>query len=441
MPTVNFNTQLPGYDVLSELGRGNTRVLKARHVATGDIVAIKQFAYAVDADTLRRFEQESVIMTGIVHPNIVRLREVQLNAPMPYIVMDFIEGGDLRSLLRRDGQLDVQTTIRLGLQVSAAFRAIHPAGIVHRDVKPENVLYRQLISHELHFLLTDFGIAKVEDNATNRTRTGQSLMTYEYAAPEQFDNPRQVNKAADYYALGVMLYECLTGRVPFPLQNEMGLAQFMQQVLTASLPEPMLPTGQPLPPSLRVLLTNLLVRNPQDRLRDPDELELLLEQGRVEWLKASRSASTAPTSSTRTVAGPVITAPVSTEGYDDPAEELPQRSSLTGWIIGAAVLAVLLAVLVFGFLRPQTRKSASKPAVQSNAAVDSTKESGVVAGDSINQDPPESGESEIPPTSDLDKEELSKDPSDSVINMNGPPVPDSVRATPPDSTPKTPDNG
>ena len=435
MPTVNFNTQLPGYDVLSEIGRGNTRVLKARHVATGDIVAIKQFAYAVDADTLRRFEQESVIMTGIVHPNIVRLREVQLNASMPYIVMDFIEGGDLRSLLRRDGRLDVLTTIRLGLQVSAAFRAIHPAGIVHRDVKPENVLYRQLISHELHFLLTDFGIAKIEDNATNRTRTGQSLMTYEYAAPEQFDNPRQVNKAADYYALGVMLYECLTGHVPFPLQNEMGLAQFMQQVLTAPLPEPVLSTGQPLPPSLHALLTHLLVRNPQDRLHDPDELELLLEQGRVEWLKASRSAVMPPASQTRTVVGPVATAPAATAVYEEPAEELPQRSNLTGWIAGAAVLAVLLAVLVFGFLRPSTRSPMNSPTVRTDSTVDDSTNSGLFQVDSTSQDQSESADLETPPTSNAENEEFSKESPDSAININVPILPDSVRTMPPDSTP------
>ena len=83
MPTVNFNTHLPGYEVLAELGRGNTRVLKARHLPSGDVVAIKQYAFATDADTLRRFERESQIMTRIDHPNIVRVREVQLGAAMP----------------------------------------------------------------------------------------------------------------------------------------------------------------------------------------------------------------------------------------------------------------------------------------------------------------------------------------------------------------------
>ena len=140
MPTVSFNTHLPDYEVLAELGRGNTRVLKARHLPTGDIVAIKQYAFATDADTLRRFERESQIMTQINHPNVVRVREVQLGAAMPYVVMDFVEGGDLRGLLRQAGHLDVSTTVRLGLQLTEAFRAMHPLHVIHRDVKPENVL-------------------------------------------------------------------------------------------------------------------------------------------------------------------------------------------------------------------------------------------------------------------------------------------------------------
>ena len=90
MPTVSFNTQLPDYEILAELGRGNTRVLKARHIPTGEIVAIKQYAFATDAETLQRFERESQIMTRINHPNVVRVREVQLGATMPYVVMDFV---------------------------------------------------------------------------------------------------------------------------------------------------------------------------------------------------------------------------------------------------------------------------------------------------------------------------------------------------------------
>ena len=213
MPTVSFNVNFPDYEVISELGRGNARVLKARHRPSGELVAIKQFALNTDPDILRRFTRESEIMTSIEHPNVVKVREIQLDAAMPYMVMDFVEGGDVRSLLKSEGQLPIPTVIRLGLQMAEAFKAIHEKGIIHRDIKPENILYRRLVSGELHFLLIDFGIAKLTATYSTRTRTGQSLMTYEYAAPEQFDDPRQVNVASDYYALGVVLYEALTGQV------------------------------------------------------------------------------------------------------------------------------------------------------------------------------------------------------------------------------------
>lgn len=356
MSTVSFNTHVPGYEVIAELGRGNARVLKARHLSSGDVVAIKQYAFATDADTLRRFERESQIMTQIDHPNIVRVREVQLDAAMPYVVMDFVEGGDLRGLLRQQGHLDVPTTIRLGLQLTGALRAIHPQHVIHRDIKPENVLYRRLASGELHFLLTDFGIAKLRADESARTRTGQSLMTYEYAAPEQFDNPRQVNEAADYYALGVVLYECLTGKVPFVLQDETGLARFMQQVLTASIPAPVLPSGQPLPSSLATLLMSLLVRNPADRLRNTNQLELLLEQSRVEQLKAYWHTHTPPTIA-KTVAEPVMTATYADAVADEPKNvrtlEIVSSSGNWWWAVAGVALAVGLAFGLYNFMHRQ----------------------------------------------------------------------------------------
>ena len=375
MATVSFNTHVPGYEVLAELGRGNARVLKARHLSSGDLVAIKQYAFVTDADTLRRFERESQIMTQIDHPNIVRVREVQLDAALPYVVMDFVEGGDLRGLLRQEGTLSLPMTIRLGLQLMGAFRAMHPMHVVHRDIKPENVLYRRLASGELHFLLTDFGIAKLRADDGARTRTGQSLMTYEYAAPEQFDNPRQVDEAADYYALGVVLYECLTGKVPFVLHEEAGLAQFMQQVLTAPMPEPVSPSGQSLPPSLAALLSSLLVRNPAGRLRNTDQLELLLEQSRVEQLKANWSAQAPPTIRT-TVAGPVPVTPA-VEVVDDP-EDTPMAetvdSSWKWW--GSALLVLTVGGAIGLYSRvPREPQPSNRPTVQTDSRPPTTTDS------------------------------------------------------------------
>jgi serine/threonine protein kinase len=287
MSTVRFNTQFPGYEVLSELGRSNARILKARHVATGDLVAIKHFALNTDAETLRRFQRESQIMTSITHPNIVKVREVQLEADLPYIVIELIEGGSVCDLIKEQGHLDVGTSIRLGLQMASALQVIHAQGIIHRDIKPDNILYRPLPSGELHFLLTDFGVARLHEQSN--TLTGQSLMTYEYASPEQFNDPKGVGTATDYYSLGIVLYECLTGRVPFAMGDHSGIVTFMNKVLSDAPPALTISaSGQSLSPFTE-LLERLLTKKAADRLSDPDELTWLLKQTELDYLQANRT--------------------------------------------------------------------------------------------------------------------------------------------------------
>ncbi len=286
MATVSFNTHFPGYTVLGELGRGNARVLKARHDVSGELVAIKHFALNTDEGTLQRFQQESEIMTRLIHPNIVRVREVRLDAALPYIVMELVEGGSVRQLLDENKTLPVATAVRLGLQVIEAFKVIHNQGVVHRDIKPENILYRQLPSGELHFLLTDFGIARLREQPA--TVTGQSLMTYEYASPEQFEDPKNVSAATDYYSLGVVLFECLNGHVPFAMTEGVGIVTFMNMVLTQA---PVLNTTleRPIPNSLAALLQGLLKKRAAERIHQPDAVKVALKQAEVEQLLAEQN--------------------------------------------------------------------------------------------------------------------------------------------------------
>jgi serine/threonine-protein kinase len=340
MATVSVNTYFPGYEIIGELGRSNARVLKARHLATGDLVAIKHFTVNTDADTLRRFRLESQLMTDIQHPNVVRVREVQLDMPMPFIVMEWVEGGNLRTLLGEQGYLDVSNTIRLGLQMAEAFKAIHPRGIIHRDIKPENILYRPLPSGEIHFLLTDFGVARLREQS--QTMTGQSLMTYEYASPEQFDNPRGVDKATDYYSLGVVLYECLSGKVPFSMTDSAGIATFMGHVLRTPPPALYLPSGQYLPPSLDTILEWALAKNPSERLSDVNEFVLLLKQAYVEELQPNRATDRRAPATSRTMAAPIqVSQPVAP--VDPIVDDEPERRS-NGWAVGLAFFLVTLLI-------------------------------------------------------------------------------------------------
>lgn len=373
MSTVSFNTHFPGYDVLGEISRSNARVLKARHVATGDIVAIKHFALNTDADTLRRFERESQIMLQMAHPNIVRIREVRLDTDLPYLVMDYLEGGSLRQLLTQDGCLSVEMTIRVGLQVLNAFRLIHAQGIIHRDVKPENILYHRLDSGELHFLLTDFGVARLHEQPV--TVTGQSLMTYEYAAPEQFDNPRQVDEGADYYALGVVLYECLTGKVPFAMRGETGMVTFMNAVLTTPPPAPVLPSDHSLPGSLETLLQQLLAKKPDERIHNPDAVKLALKQAEVEQLHREHG-QLAPSPATRTQSHkpivphpaprPVTTTarPVTGSSMKTPARRTVKRLA----VITAVLLMSGLAIYYFSTLANRPKSALQPP--ESSGTVD-----------------------------------------------------------------------
>ena len=275
MATSVFREYFKGYEILGELGRGNARVLKARNLLTGELVAIKHFAFNTEADTLRRFQRESEIMKSIEHHCIVKILEVHLDAELPYIVMQLIEGGDLRSLLKTHQTLDMPSIITLGRQMTDALSVIHAKAIVHRDIKPENIMFRRLASGEIQFLLTDFGIARLREQADSITVTGASMLTYDYASPEQFSQPKMVSAATDYYSLGIVLYECMTGSVPFEYEQE-DLLLHINRVISAPLPAPLMPGGPP-PGAMLQLLEALLRKQPSKRLCDPVSVCRLLD--------------------------------------------------------------------------------------------------------------------------------------------------------------------
>ena len=299
MATSIFKEYFKGYEILGELGRGNARVLKARSVHTGELVAIKHFAFNTDPDTLRRFQRESEIMKSIQHEYIVKILEVHLDAELPYIVMQLIEGGDLRSLLRKHQTLDIPTVIRLAHHLTEALDGIHTASVVHRDIKPENIMYRRLPSGEMQFLLTDFGIAKLREQSDGLTVTGASMLTYDYASPEQFNQSKNVSTPTDYYSLGVVLYECLTGVVPFEYEQD-DLLMHINRVIASPIPKPRLPHDRSMPPSLQMLLEGLMTKQGSYRLADPVQVRQLLKLAAIEDLRGIRTW-TPPVDETRTV--------------------------------------------------------------------------------------------------------------------------------------------
>ncbi len=208
---------LAGYDVQEELGRGGMgTVYLARDARLGRNVALKLLPaeLAGDAGYRERFLREQRIAASIEHPNIVPIYDAGDADGRLYLVMRYVEGTDLKRLVE-DGPLDPVRAVRIVEQVAEALDAAHASGLVHRDVKPANVL----LDAASHAYLCDFGLTKEAASGPGVTASGQLVGTLDYLAPEQIRGD-EVDRRADVYALGCVLYELLTGRPPFGGRSE-----------------------------------------------------------------------------------------------------------------------------------------------------------------------------------------------------------------------------
>jgi serine/threonine-protein kinase len=198
------------YELLGELGRGGMGVVyKARQVGLERVVALKMILAGslASEEQHRRFQAEAKVAARVQHPHVVQVHETgQING-LPYLVMQYVEGHSLAHRLR-SGPLQPDVAAVLVAAVARAVATLHAAGIVHRDLKPSNIL---LDANDKPYV-TDFGLAKLVEGSGQATQSGTVLGTPQYMAPEQASGARDVGPAADVYALGTILYECLTGR-------------------------------------------------------------------------------------------------------------------------------------------------------------------------------------------------------------------------------------
>jgi serine/threonine protein kinase len=230
---------LPGYEIVSELGRGGMGVVyEARQVALGRTVALKMILSGDHAGTadLARFRSEGEAIARLQHPNIVQVYEVGEDGGLPFFSLEFCSGGSLEQRLH-GGPLAPGEAAALVETLARAMHAAHQKGIIHRDLKPGNVL----LAEDGTPKITDFGLAKKLDADCARpylTATGAVLGTPSYMAPEQAGGQgRAVGPACDIYALGAILYDCLTGRPPFRAATPLDT---LMQVLS----------DEPVPPTL-----------------------------------------------------------------------------------------------------------------------------------------------------------------------------------------------
>jgi WD40 repeat protein/serine/threonine protein kinase len=219
--------QVPGYDVLGELGRGGMAVVyRARHRELNRLVAMKMIPGGIGAgpDRLARFRQEAGAVARLQHPNIIQIYDVGVYRGQPYLALELVDGGSLAALLAGSPQRPADAA-RLVETLALAIDHAHRHGILHRDLKPGNILLtncefsRASTRAQMNDFIpkiADFGLAKLTDDDSNHTQTGEVLGTPSYMAPEQATGQgAHVGPACDVYALGVILYECLTGRPPF----------------------------------------------------------------------------------------------------------------------------------------------------------------------------------------------------------------------------------
>ena len=223
MTDPRVGTELAGHRVLSVIGRGGMSVVYlAEHIRLRRKVALKVLGpeLAEDEAFRERFIRESRITAGLDHPNIVTVYDAGEADGVLYISMRYVEGTDLEQLLRNETRLDPGRAVALVSQAAAALDAAHAAGLVHRDVKPANILLSsEPRSSADRAYLSDFGVTKRVDTGVSITRTGQFVGTVDYVAPEQIKG-EDVDGRADVYSLACVLYRCLTGEVPFPRDTE-----------------------------------------------------------------------------------------------------------------------------------------------------------------------------------------------------------------------------
>ncbi|MHB8235214.1 MAG: serine/threonine-protein kinase, partial [Solirubrobacteraceae bacterium] len=238
--------QLGNYLIDSVIGRGGMSVVYgAKHARLGMPVAVKVLAPELSSDdTFReRFLREAQIAAGIDHQNVIPINDMGLHDDSLYIVMRYVAGGDLKTLLNSSGPLDTDQALQVLTPVAMALDAAHAHGLVHRDVKPANILLQRSPAGTIeHVYLTDFGIAKSAAFSGGLTGAGASIGTVGYMAPEQLEG-REVTAQTDVYALAVTFYECLTGRIPFQRELAEGIHPPVGELEPLSRARPDLPVA------------------------------------------------------------------------------------------------------------------------------------------------------------------------------------------------------
>jgi serine/threonine-protein kinase len=424
-------TDASRYRLNSRIATGGMgEVWRATDGVLGREVAVKLLKreYADDPTFRSRFETEARNAAALHHPNVASVfdfgelpaREGE-GAPQPYLVMELVRGEPLSALLRNGEPMPAESAIDLITQAAAAITAAHALGIVHRDVKPANLL----VTPDKTLKITDFGIARAAD-AVALTQTGQVVGTPQYLSPEQAEG-KQATQASDIYSLGVVLYECLAGRRPFDGDSPIATA------LSHLRDEPP-PLPDEVPEHLRETVRVALAKDPAARFASAAAFATALRGGPVHTGGADPDASSATSADAPTLVAGAATAPLAapavapvaapvaasgtgpptrTTGPTDPGPPQRRRPWLP-WV--AAALAVLVVVLVVSRLTgdrsPGT--SSDQPSGPTATSTVTERSSSSAAPTKTASASPTKTASSAPTTSATPDETVAVDPADYV---------------------------
>jgi serine/threonine-protein kinase len=335
------------YEVLSRIGTGGMAdVYLARDQLLGRQVAVKllHHRFAEDQEFVERFRREASSAAGLSHPNVVAIFDRGEWDGTYYIAMEYLPGRSLKTVVREQGPLDPLSAIDIVAQILHAARFAHGRGVIHRDLKPHNVI----LDEEGRAKVTDFGIARA--GASDMTLTGSIMGTAQYLSPEQAQG-QAVSAASDLYAIGIVLYELLAGAVPFDGETAVTIA-LKQVSATAPAASALNPA---VPPELDAVVARALAKDPAERFADADEFLAALEyvrqliSGEVGYAPGAGNGPVAPATA--------LLLPVGREPEAEAQDaDAARRRRRRWWIAGAALLALAVAAALVVLLVPTTSR-------------------------------------------------------------------------------------